>query len=170
MIKNKITVDIVNDNFESNPKGDDSGVLINALCKNEKYFAEIYWDDDADMGALACEYSLKRVGSNLVEIHSENDHINNIDYLVCDDDLNPITWGGMIYQKTVELVKMVKQYSVSNPQFWVEEGDHYFAYTMYLKGKTVGEVINKLADMYLEVEANIPETIDELKNQIIKTQ
>jgi len=170
MKQKNVRVFINGNNFKSNPKGDDSEVLIKALGKGKPYNAGLLWDDGTGVGHLSLEYTITPLGNNLVEIHSTEDHINDRDYLYGDDDANPITWGGMNYLNVVELVKSIKKYSVRKPQIWVEESDHYFAYTMYLKGKTVGEVINKLAEMYLEVEANLPANIIVLKKQIINTK
>ncbi len=170
MSKNKLFVTIYGNDFQSSANGDDSAVLIKALGKGKPYNASLYWDEDANVVALPTEYTLTPLGGDLVEIHSKEDHINSTEYLFEDDYRQPITWGGMVYLQAVEFVKKIKKYSVRKPEFWVEEGDHYFAYTIYLKGKTTGEVFSKLAKMYLEIEANIPKNTNALKKQIMDTK
>lgn len=170
MIQKDIRVFISGSNFQSNPKGDDSEVLIKALGNGKLYNAGLYWDEDAKVGALPTEYTITPLGGDLVEIHSTNDYINDADYLYGDDDQNPLTWGGMNFLNAVELVRMIKKYSVRKPQIWVEDGDHYFAYTMYLKGITVGEVFSKLTKMYVEAEASLPVNINVLKKTMLNTK
>ena len=163
-------VTIYGNNFKSNPNGDDSEVLIKALGKGKPYNAGLLWDDGTEVGHLSLEYTITPLGNNLVEIHSTEDYINSTEYLFEDDYRHPIVWGGMVYLQAVELIKKIKEYSVRKPQIWVEEGDHYFAYTIYLKGKTVGEVFSKLTKMYLEAEANLPANIIVLKKRMLNTK
>lgn len=170
MKNNKIMVIIYGNDFQSNPKGDDSEVLIKALGTGKLYNAELYSDDDAKVGALSTGYTISPLGGDLVGIHSTNEYINDIDYLYGDFDRDPLTWGGMNFLHAVEMVRMIKKYSVRKPQIWIEEGDHYFAYTMYLKGKTVGEVFSKLTKMYVEAEANLPVNINVLKKRMLNTK
>ncbi len=170
MKKKKIMVTIYGNDFQSNPNGDDSEVLIKTLRKGKVYTAECYSDKDTGFGAFAYEYSITPLGNDLIEIHSTEDHINSTEYLFEDDYRHPIVWGGMVYLQAVEFVKKIKKYSVRKPKIWVEEGDHYFAYTIYLKGKTVGEVFSKLAKMYLEIEASLPANIIVLKKRMLNTK
>lgn len=170
MKQKKVQVFIQNDEFPSNPNGDDSEVLIKALGKGKPYNASLYWDEDANVGSLSTEYSITPLGGDFVEIHSTNDYINDAEYLYGDDDQNPLTWGGMSFLNAVELVRMINKYSVRKPQIWVEDGGHYFAYTMYLKGITVGEVFSKLTKMYVEAEASLPVNINVLKKRMLNTK
>lgn len=170
MKNNKIMVTIYGNDFQSNSNGDDSTVLIKALGKGKPYNASLYWDEDSNVRALPTEYTLTPLGGDLVEIHSNQDYINSTEYLFEDDYRQPITWGGIVYLQAVEFVKKIKKYSVRKPQIWIEEGDHYFAYTMYLKGKTVGEVFSKLTKMYVEAEANLPVNINVLKKRMLNTK
>lgn len=142
-------------------------MMVKSSKLNKKINVNFYIDEFGETVQLPMSIFVKRVGDNLIEVSSQSDAINDIEFLISGIESCPLLQMESMLRTLKSTIKAIKKYSEGAYKINVEQKQHFFSYSLILSGKTFGDVINKIIKMYKEVSAENSLTYDEIREELI---
>ena len=141
-------------------------VKINSLPENEVINIEVIVPEENDSSLLPTFLSIKRTGANQLEVSCIDDMLNDLVY-VCDIEDSPLLQSELNSRLLRSFVRAIKKYSEGYYSVEIDGPDNYFSYTIRVSGITVGEALDKILDMYDEIEKENVANLDDIRKDLI---
>jgi hypothetical protein len=142
-------------------------VSIKSLPENEIINIEVIVPEENDSSLLPTFLSIKRIGANQLEVSCIDDMLNDLVYLTDDIEDSPLLQSELNSRLLRSFVRAIKKYAEGYYSIEIDGPDNYFSYTIRVSGITVGEALDKILDMYDEIEKENVANLDDIRKELI---
>ena len=144
-----------------------NSVKINSLPENEVINIEVIVPQENDSSLLPTCLSIKRTGANQIDVSCIDDMLNDLVYLCDDIEDSPLLQSELNSRLLRSFVRAIKKYAEGYYSVEIDGPDNYFSYTIRVSGITVGEALDKILNMYDEIEKENVANLDDIRKDLI---